>query len=145
MEVKISKEYKDRLFRLVFREKKDLLDLYNAVNDTHYNNADELHIVTLENMLFYDKTFNDKHTLGVTLLQSIQEDKRESVNVAMENLPADNLKYYDLGSGLVTNTIGSSMIKWNMASFMGRINYNYLGRYLLTVSARYDGSSRLAD
>lgn len=63
----------------------------------------------------------------------------------MENLPADNLKYYDLGSGLVTNTIGSSMIKWNMASFMGRINYNYLGRYLLTVSARYDGSSRLAD
>ena len=100
---------------------------------------------TLENMLFYDKTFNDKHTLGVTLLQSIQEDKRESVNVAMENLPADNLKYYDLGSGLVTNTIGSAMVKWNMASFMGRINYNYLGRYLLTVSARYDGSSRLAD
>ena len=37
------------------------------------------------------------------------------------------------------------MVKWNMASFMGRINYNYLGRYLLTVSARYDGSSRLAD
>ena len=65
---------------------------------------------TLENMLFYDKTFNDKHTLGVTLLQSIQEDKRENVNVAMENLPADNLKYYDLGSGLVTNTIGSSML-----------------------------------
>ena len=63
----------------------------------------------------------------------------------MENLPADNLKYYDLGSGLVTNTIGSAMVKWNMASFMGRINYNYLGRYLLTVSARYDGSSRLAD
>ena len=73
-------------------------------------------------MLFYDKTFNDKHTLGVTLLQSVQEDKKENVNVAVENLPADNLKYYDMGSGLVTNTIGSSMIKWNMASFMGRIN-----------------------
>ena len=100
---------------------------------------------TLENMLFYDKTFYDKHSFGVTLLQSVQEDQRELVNVAMENLPADNLKYYDLGSGLVTNTIGSSMTKWNMASFMGRLNYNYLGRYLLTVSARYDGSSRLAD
>lgn len=109
------------------------------------NAVDKYTMFTLENMLFYDKTFNDKHTLGVTLLQSIQEDKKENVNVAMENLPADNLKYYDLGSGLVTNTIGSSMIKWNMASFMGRINYNYLGRYLLTVSARYDGSSRLAD
>lgn len=46
------------------------------------NAVDKYTMFTLENMLFYDKTFNDKHTLGVTLLQSIQEDKRESVNVA---------------------------------------------------------------
>ena len=31
---KASREYKDRLFRFVFRKKEDLLDLYNAVNDT---------------------------------------------------------------------------------------------------------------
>lgn len=42
------------------------------------NAVDKYTMFTLENMLFYDKTFNDKHTLGVTLLQSIQEDKRES-------------------------------------------------------------------
>lgn len=108
------------------------------------NAVDKYTMFTLENMLFYDKTFNDKHTLGVTLLQSIQEDKKESVNVAMENLPADNLKYYDLGSGLVTNTIGSRC-QVEYGFFHGTYNYNYLGRYLLTVSARYDGSSRLAD
>ena len=100
---------------------------------------------TLENLLFYNKTFNDKHTLGVTLLQSIQEDMSETNDIRVENLPSDILRYYDVGSGLITNTLASKMVKWNMASFMGRVNYNYLGRYLLTVSARYDGSSRLAD
>lgn len=33
---KVNREYKDRLFKLVFREKKDLLQLYNAINDTEY-------------------------------------------------------------------------------------------------------------
>ena len=55
------------------------------------------------------------------------------------------MKYYDLGAGSIIDGIGSGYRKWTMASFMGRVNYNYLGRYLLTVSARYDGSSRLAD
>lgn len=109
------------------------------------NAVDKYTMFTLENMLFYNKTFNDKHTLGVTLLQSIQEDMKESNNIEMSKLPSDVLRYYDIGSGLIQEKIGSELVKWNMASFMGRVNYNYLGRYLITVSARYDGSSRLAD
>ncbi len=109
------------------------------------NATEKYSMFTLENMFFYDKTFNEKHTLGITLLQSIQEDKKETNTITAENLPADNLLYYDMASALTIKGIGSSMVKWNMASFMGRVNYNYLGRYLLTVSARYDGSSRLAD
>lgn len=117
-----------------------------ACSTSYAKNATEQYTMfTLENMLFYDKTFNEKHTFGVTLLQSVQEDKKETNKIGVENLPSDVLKYYDLASALTINDVGSSMIKWNMASFMGRINYNYLGRYLLTVSARYDGSSRLAD
>jgi len=100
---------------------------------------------TLENMLFYDKTFNDSHTLGITLLQSLQEDQKETNKIEVDDLASDVLKFYDVESGLIVNSKDSELVKWNMASFMGRINYNYLGRYLLTVSARYDGSSRLAD
>ena len=37
-----DRKYKDRLFRLVFSDKKDLLDLYNAVNGTDYDNPEEL-------------------------------------------------------------------------------------------------------
>ena len=33
-----NRNYKDRLFRFVFNNKKDLLDLYNAINGTKYDN-----------------------------------------------------------------------------------------------------------
>lgn len=88
MEVKISKEYKDRLFRLVFREKKDLLDLYNAVNDTHYSNADELHIVTLENML-YLKMKNDISFLIGDILNLYEH--QSTVN---PNMPVRGFLYF---------------------------------------------------
>ena len=42
-----DRKYKDRLFRLVFSDKKDLLDLYNAVNGTDYDNPEELEVNTL--------------------------------------------------------------------------------------------------
>ena len=100
---------------------------------------------TWENYFTYSRDFREKHSLGVTLLQSVQQDLTENLSGQVQKLPSDVLKYYDLASGLMIDGVGSNYIKWNMASFMGRVNYGYLGRYLLTVSARYDGSSRLAD
>lgn len=47
-----NRNYKDSLFRMVFKKKKDLLDLYNAVNGTEYTNPDDLEITTLENALY---------------------------------------------------------------------------------------------
>lgn len=44
--------YKDRVFRMLFREKKRLLELYNALNDTAYTNEDDLIVNTLENAIF---------------------------------------------------------------------------------------------
>ena len=48
----INRRYKDRLFRFLFRDKKDLLELYNAVNGSAYSNADDMEIVTLEDAIF---------------------------------------------------------------------------------------------
>ena len=102
-------------------------------------------MMTWENYFSYNRDFNKKHSLGVTLLQSIQQDLQEDLSGKVQKLPSDILKYYDLASGLMIDGVGSDYIKWNMASFMGRVNYGYMGRYLLTLSARYDGSSRLAE
>ena len=45
-------KYKDRLFRLVFNNKKDLLDLYNALNNTCYENPNDLEVNTLEDAVY---------------------------------------------------------------------------------------------
>ena len=47
-----NRNYKDTLFRMVFKKKEDLLDLYNAINGTDYKNPDELEVNTLENVLY---------------------------------------------------------------------------------------------
>lgn len=44
--------YKDRVFRLLFKEKKRLLELYNGLNGTNYSNEEELTVNTLENAIF---------------------------------------------------------------------------------------------
>ena len=49
---KLNTKYKDRLFRLIFRDKKELLELYNAVNESHYTNPDDLEITTIEDAVY---------------------------------------------------------------------------------------------
>lgn len=50
--LKPRRKYKDKLFQRVFCEKKDLLDLYNAINHTFYTNPDDLEITTLEDVIY---------------------------------------------------------------------------------------------
>ena len=50
--LKPRRKYKDKLFQRVFSDKKDLLDLYNAVNQTSYTNPDDLEITTLEDVIY---------------------------------------------------------------------------------------------
>ena len=49
---KLNTKYKDRLFRLIFHEKKELLELYNAVNESDYTNPEELEITTIEDVVY---------------------------------------------------------------------------------------------
>ena len=49
---KLNTKYKDRLFRLIFHEKKELLELYNAINKSYYTNPDDLEITTIEDVVY---------------------------------------------------------------------------------------------
>ncbi|WP_036602067.1 TonB-dependent receptor [Olivibacter sitiensis] len=108
------------------------------------NATENRFMYTWENLLFYDKAL-DNHHLGFTFLQSVQQNLVESNGIPVENIPSDALLYYNVGAGLIPGTLLSNKQQWNIASFMGRVNYNYKSRYLLTLSARYDGASRLAE
>jgi len=115
----------------------------NTMN--YARNATENRLMfTWENLLFYDKTIQD-HTIGVTLLQSINEYLKEYNKIPVQGIPADELLYYDIGSASNPEKTESGKTQWKLASFMARLNYGFKGKYLATISARYDGSSRLAE
>lgn len=48
----VNRTFKSRIFAMLYRDKKELLDLYNAVTGKHYENPDELEINTLENAIY---------------------------------------------------------------------------------------------
>ena len=51
-EVKVQRNYKDSIFRMLFKDKENLLSLYNALNQTNYTDVTGLEITTLENVVY---------------------------------------------------------------------------------------------
>ena len=98
---------------------------------------------TLENLLIYDKTIAGKHKINFTGLYSLQEATTQSNQFNNNTILSDNLQYYN--PQYASNLTGSgSYSKWDILSYMGRINYSYSDKYLVTLTMRSDGSSRLA-
>jgi TonB-linked SusC/RagA family outer membrane protein len=99
----------------------------------------------LDNLLFYDKTIGD-HNLGVTLLASQTYYKMDMDSITGNGVPLASSLWNALTSGTVTGALStkSNLTEMQLLSYMGRINYAYKDRYLLTVSARQDGSSVLS-
>lgn len=100
---------------------------------------------TLENILTYNKTFKSVHNLNLTALQSFQQDKFESTNISVLGIPAPSQLYQRLGDASQITGANTNLIEWALLSYMGRINYDYKGKYLLTASIRADGSSRFGE
>ncbi len=97
---------------------------------------------TLENIVNYSKTIGKDHTFDITALQSIQRDNFEQSNIGVTGVPAETQQFFNVGNaGLVTG-YGSNLVQWTINSYMGRINYGYKDKYLLTATLRRDGSSK---
>ncbi len=101
---------------------------------------------TLDNLLYYDKSFGE-HSFGLTLLQSQTGYTQETSNITGNGVPLSSQLWNALTSGTVTGQLSTSsnIIQQQLLSYMARINYSYKDKYLLTVSARQDGSSVLAE
>ena len=105
---------------------------------------------TLDNMLLYNKTFADIHTVGITLLQSASKSNTETSSMHGENYPMSSFLWNNMGAVDITNTaykasMGTGLSEYALSSYMARVNYSLMDRYLLTASARWDGSSVLAE
>jgi TonB-linked SusC/RagA family outer membrane protein len=98
---------------------------------------------TLENVLTYDRTFAQKHHVNFTGLYSLQESQSQSNSFSYNNILSDGIQYFNPQYGSNLNGSGSYS-KWDIISYMARVNYGYANKYLLTLTMRSDGSSRLA-
>jgi TonB-linked SusC/RagA family outer membrane protein len=98
---------------------------------------------TIENVLTYNKVIK-KHTLGATGLYSVQRQTADIQTTNVRGIPVETQQYYNLGQALNVTGVTSSISTWTILSYMGRLNYGYDDRYLLTLTLRADGSSRFA-
>ena len=100
---------------------------------------------TLDNLLTYKKALGTAHKVDATLLYSIEKQTFEENFGMSQNLPYESAQYYNLGAGSVVAGISSQISQWALQSYMARLNYTLLDKYLLTLTTRVDGSSRLAE
>ncbi|MHB1922141.1 MAG: SusC/RagA family TonB-linked outer membrane protein, partial [Chitinophagaceae bacterium] len=93
-----------------------------------------------DNYFTYDRTFNEVNHLTVLAGISSQENKYSFINGSVSDFASDLTQ--QLSNGTSQTTLGGDASEWALLSYIGRINYAYKDKYLLTATIRRDGSSR---
>ena len=115
MKGNVAKDYKDRLFRMIFNDREKLLELYNAMNDTDYTDASELQIVTLENAIYMSMMYDVAYVLHDELFLYEQQSTKNA------NMPLRCLCYVsDSYSALVRdkNIYGTKLLRLPSPTFV---------------------------
>ena len=98
----------------------------------------------LENTVSYNKQMG-QHNLNALAGMTYQKDYKEAVNASGSKYPTDGMGYNNLsGTDQTTYAIGSDYTDYAIVSYLGRVNYGFKSKYLVTVTGRVDGSSRFA-
>lgn len=120
---------------------------YNEVNQVNVSgvnqNAGSYLVYQWENVLTYNKKFGD-HSLDFLLGTTLRNGYGTSLGASRNNLQIPGWDYAWVSNGADDETQkGYGQLDWQnrLLSFFGKINYNYKEKYMLSVIARYDGSS----
>ena len=115
----VNRIYKDRLYKMIFNDKSELLKLYNAINGTHYDDPAMLTITTLDNAIYM--TMENDLSFIIDMRLALYE-QQSTVN---SNLPLRFLMYItDIYSAYTKdmNIYGSKKVQIPLPSFV--IFYN---------------------
>ena len=93
----------------------------------------------IENLLTYTKSFG-VHNLDVLAGYSTQKDDSRGSRIDATNFPDDEVDWW--GAATTRTATSGSNSSYSIISYFSRINYNYDGKYLLSLSLRSDGCSR---
>ena len=112
-DTKINREYKDRLFCLLFgREeyKDNILSLYNALNDTSYTNPDDIEITTINDAI-YIRMKNDVSFLIDSYLPLWEQQSTYNPNMPVRGLMYFGKLYSAFITGRNLNIYGKTLIR----------------------------------
>ena len=100
-----------------------------------------------ENLLKYNATFSDVHSVDATAGFTWQQETSEGQGIYTSNFINDITRNDDLGAGNPEGgpNVYSFASEWTLLSYLGRVNYTYDDTYLFTVTGRYDGSSKFGE
>ncbi len=94
--------------------------------------------------LTYKHVFNKDHSLEVTGVFETQKFSGTGFNVGVSNLTYPAQSYNNLALSASSN-VGSGYSEWALLSLLGRVNYAYKDKYLVSASVRRDGSSKFQE
>lgn len=92
-----------------------------------------------DNYFTYDKEWGD-HTFNAMAGSSLQWGDGLWFNGQAKGFLSDTASQFD--NATAVEKLKGSRSEWAIASFMGRANYSYKDRYMVTATVRYDGSSK---
>ena len=113
-----------------------------AYSSSNYNPS-----YLIENTLTYDRTLAEKHHLTVLLGQSAQQFTYSYLSAGRNGYVRNDLQTINNGpinASLGNGGTGVSPPEDRLASYFGRVNYEFAGKYLLSATMRYDGTSAFA-
>jgi TonB-linked SusC/RagA family outer membrane protein len=95
----------------------------------------------IENIFTFDYKINELNKFDLTFVQSANKMESTSTAMAGYGFATDGLGYNNIGAASKTDPVVRSITPRNLLSYMGRLRYNLMDKYLFSASARIDGSS----
>jgi TonB-linked SusC/RagA family outer membrane protein len=108
-----------------------------------YRNTRELNNWTLDNIVTYNRQFG-MHDLTITGVQSAFQERTESLESRVDDLPYNSL-WYAMGTAATISSFGTDLVERSLLSYMGRLIYGFNDKYILTLTSRWDGASQLSE
>lgn len=93
------------------------------------------------NILTYNNTFSEKHALTITGVAEQQLIQSKGSFISAQSFFSDETGINDLGGASQINQRYNTLSKQTINSFLGRVNYVFDEKYMITASYRADGSS----
>lgn len=121
----------------------ETIDRALGVSEAEYNTDYDRSFI-IENIATWQVESGD-HSASLTGIQSYQYSRGEESRMRGQDQLLDSQSYYGMLNTISGVAIDSRYEESSLASFAGRINYGWQHKYLLTLTGRYDGSSRLAE